>query len=585
VQSLTLYSFAAALCFAVVGGGAASVISRLRPRLFGTVGLIACGMAGIGVTALAVLFATFVDATAGRVVAGGALIASLVCAVWSGAAHHWRSGLPLVLVTAGVLAATLGLFGLWEIERDPFELAMTRTVGWTLPVDGVIPSLLASWFADSGVRSEFLIDDWLASDRPPLQSGMLLMVRPLVDVASAWGGAPAEGQVDFGASVAAQLLWVTGVLALVASLGFTLRVALLSVVFVAALPTTYINSVFTWPKLLAGAFMVAAIAMLVAALRGRERPPSALVLAAAMSIIGLLCHGGGVFVLPVILALAMVVLGRSGLRAGVRSAAVASGLVAVLYLPWLLFQRLVAPPGDRLLKWHLAGVVQIDERSIWVALLDQYAKSAPGAVLEARVVNLVTAFRPDVFAGWDIWVPGWADRAQHAQFFNTSAALGLGSILVLGVYVVAVLNRGRWRSDQILRDALALIAGMAGCMFLWVAILYTPHAATVHQGSHAWMLVLGALPFALVTRWRWRAAVAVLAAQVVLTAVVYVGTTHYPDAVLRPSAIVFALAGVVTAVAGVLLAPEARVRQAGVGSDRPTVCTRSSGIRSRAPGR
>ena len=34
-----------------------------------------------------------------------------------------------------------------------------------------------------------------------------------------------------------------------------------------------------------------------------------------------------------------------------------------IYTPWVFYQRVIQPPGDRLLKWHLAGVIPVTEES------------------------------------------------------------------------------------------------------------------------------------------------------------------------------------------------------------------------------
>lgn len=45
----------------------------------------------------------------------------------------------------------------------------------------------------------------------------------------------------------------------------------------------------------------------------------------------------------------------------------------LLYLPWFLYQKLFDPPGDRLLKWHLASVEKVDRRPFLQALTDSYS--------------------------------------------------------------------------------------------------------------------------------------------------------------------------------------------------------------------
>ena len=46
--------------------------------------------------------------------------------------------------------------------------------------------------------------------------------------------------------------------------------------------------------------------------------------------------------------------------------------IVVLYAPWMIYQNVFDPPANRLLKWHFAGVVEVDARSFGTALRDAY---------------------------------------------------------------------------------------------------------------------------------------------------------------------------------------------------------------------
>jgi hypothetical protein len=61
-----------------------------------------------------------------------------------------------------------------------------------------------------------------------------------------------------------------------------------------------------------------------------------------------------------------------------------------LSLPWLAYQRFYEPPGNRLVKWHVAGAIAPDARGVWQALTENYAQLGAKAALETRRVNAET---------------------------------------------------------------------------------------------------------------------------------------------------------------------------------------------------
>ena len=68
----------------------------------------------------------------------------------------------------------------------------------------------------------------------------------------------------------------------------------------------------------------------------------------------------------------------------VQGAAPRIGAVSALtfftaYLPWLLYQKYYEPPGNRLLKMHLAGAPGVDSRGFIQALLVAYHQNGTTA--------------------------------------------------------------------------------------------------------------------------------------------------------------------------------------------------------------
>ena len=85
-----------------------------------------------------------------------------------------------------------------------------------------------------------------------------------------------------------------------------------------------------------------------------------------------------------------VIPGRSFLLQG---ASVAS--FVLLTIPWSGYQHYVDPPGNRLLKWHLAGVVGIDPRGVGETLRDSYSQLKPCLQLVDKLGNLQALFVED----------------------------------------------------------------------------------------------------------------------------------------------------------------------------------------------
>ena len=84
------------------------------------------------------------------------------------------------------------------------------------------------------------------------------------------------------------------------------------------------------------------------------------------------------------MGLAALVVFRVPLRVWV----VAAASFLATYLPWLVFQKVIDPPGDRLLKWMLAGHTQPTDRSFVDVLSSAYANIKFDDWVDGRLANL-----------------------------------------------------------------------------------------------------------------------------------------------------------------------------------------------------
>jgi hypothetical protein len=310
------------------------------------------------------------------------------------------------------------------------------------------------------------------------------------------------------------MLWVPAVYALLRSLRFSLRATVLGIVFTGAVPVTFVNSLYTWPKVLAGAMIVASLASLLFGAADRSRVGRWVVAAVALATLGILSHGGAALVLPALIGFGVFAVWHIGWRRLIAVVAVSVGSAVILYAPWLAFQHWVAPPGDRLLKWHLAGVVSVDSRSFLQTLIDQYRATPLSALFSNRLANLADAFNVNAFDGLNFGIPNWVAVRRNAEFFETPVALVLGfplTVLMLGAGVLARVRRHpRTRSD---REQGWLVVAMIGCILFWALIMFKARSAVVHQGAQAWMLALLAVPLAWLAQRSDRAAFVVVIVQ------------------------------------------------------------------------
>jgi hypothetical protein len=426
-----------------------------------------------------------------------------------------------VLLVGGFAAIGLGILFFGPTETSAFPLASIRLAAG-LPTDNIIPLLFSERLA-AGESTHGLLGDWNGSDRPPLQSGLLMIAGTIAEPFSGWRSAA------FGASVAALSAWIPALWSLARTAGASRGASAVAVAGTGVLGSTIVNSMYTWPKLLSAALVLASAAILVHARTSTRRLPIGFAAAGAVFGLALLAHGAAAFAVPIVVGIGLLALRPARWRARIVASGSAVTAVVLVELPWLAYQRFVDPPGDRLLKWHLAGVPDpADPRSAWEAIADAYAGIDPAAWLAGRLANLGVAFDPRIFDHLGCFCGDDLAARRSAEFLLTSTALGLAAVALLviaGVVVGRLLTR---RADAVDARFLVAVATSLAAIVGWCLLIWEPGTAVVHQGSHAWMLLLAAAPWLWLTERWWWAALPAVAAQGVLTGLVMLpgdGTT------------------------------------------------------------
>jgi hypothetical protein len=376
---------------------------------------------------------------------------------------------------------------------------VTATLRFTIPLppeDNLIPRYLADrlfyGMFSHGQRPALittLLFEAQSSDRPPLQAAVLLATRPLGLGAAAEPGDLAGYQV---LTTFCQLGWVPALYAVCRSLNLSARQMAFVLIGAAFSGFFLMHSVYTWPKLFAAWLFLTALAIILYVVRGESRATVKVTVAiGVLFALSLLAHGGPFFS---IIALPMLVAQRGRWRMftvrGTLAAAVAG---AIVLTPWLAYQKYYDPPGNRLLKYHLAGVIVPDTRSLSEALVDAYRHVGLRGYVSGRWENLKEQWL--VFGKSERTHP--ADWVQWQQFFHHLPAL---DFLALGLFGLIV--RPREPTSDTSDFGIVQVTWYAiGALSLWIILLLTPGSAIIHHGSFATMALLFLCASALAARW------------------------------------------------------------------------------------
>lgn len=364
---------------------------------------------------------------------------------------------------------------------QPLATAGTR-FSHPLPTDNEIPRYFANWFFEHGHNgTPPLFADWLFSDRPPLQVGYVLAQRPF-----GWDAAGLQYQV---LGVVVQQLWIVGMWALLcaARLRPLARGLLMFATMVSDI--AILHGFFIWPKLLAAAFLLGALSMVLCDEWPRlARRPLFAALFAALCALAMLAHGASAFVIIPLLIFAAV----RGLPSW-RTLGIAALVGVALLGPWSAYQHFVDPPGNRLLKWQLGGFVPIDKRGTVETIIDGYRQAGFLRTLENKWGNVTQMVGQGEVEGA---MRTAADEVGEGHFGLALAALRvprffsllpfLGLLLIGPIAMLLGGLRGR-REGREWHFALTTLAFCGFACGVWALLMFGgPNAKTlIHVGSLA----------------------------------------------------------------------------------------------------
>jgi hypothetical protein len=440
------------------------------------------------------------------VVAGwGVLLASLGVLFANRSAELRRVSTELATPLAVAFAAGLMYLAallLYGGVEAPAGVSLDRFI-YNLPPDPFLPYWLSERIFQ-GLPLRPFFADWLSSDRPPLQAAFHLLISPFAGDETGYEAMAIALQtwVFLG-------LWVMLRLAQIPrrATAWTLSFAIFSGFFL-------LNSTFVWPKLLPAAFLVIAAALL------WYRPGQSAATIGACAGLALMAHGGSAFAVAG-LGLFFLFSARAG---GWKFCAVAAVVAAAYLLPWSLYQTYSDPPGNRLLKWHLAGAIAPDPRPFLTTLADAYRSLTFSQWAHAKALNFRALFTDE---GTRL-IQNLREAAALARQNRISAAgrqaayaFRLGGMLHVfqspAFLDFGVLGLARyWGRRRPIGPAAILARNCvilsALCLAVWCLLMFLPGTTLNHQGTYltnACLFVALALGVQELPRWAsWTLAIA-----------------------------------------------------------------------------
>jgi hypothetical protein len=476
-----------AVHLALVGApGVAAAILATRRGVRSVPLTLGIALVASGVTAFASFWAYYASPTVGPIwdcllLAGSILV---VVWIWREGVLDWRQLKPLAIpLGLWVLGSCFVVFlGFLHGGVDhAIPMSALRFSG-QLPSDNDIPRYFTEWFATHGHANPppLYPPDWLMSDRPPLQVGYALAQR---------GFFHTEHELHYVIlCVVVQSLWIVGMWAVLLAARLRARTRALAMFAAMVSDVAIVHGFFVWPKLIAAAFLLAALAVVISpAWTRRRHDVRVAALVGALLALAMLSHGSSLFgVIPLVLLAAY-----RGLPSW-RWIGVAALAGLALMVPWTAYQHYADPPGNRLLKWQLGGDTTLDSKGTLEAIEDGYSEAGLDRTIQYKSENF------GEMVGWpraknefeyavdslEADKPGLAAAAvRGARFFSLLPFLG---ILLIAPFAMLA-GRRRARDEDEWRFALICFGFFAVACVAWGLLLFgTPDSrATIHVGSLA----------------------------------------------------------------------------------------------------
>ncbi len=525
----------------------------------GPSGFTALGIIGM-VLFIVFHFAPIAGKAAVWVLVGGALFALIM--IW----RRDKPGLELIIRRGGSaaliwLAVSIAYAafisaadnggGSWAVN------ALFTPLRWSS--DNQLPFDFAEALYTGVPREKIVWGAWLASDRPPLLAALLLIPRstviPLIAAGIGVDMVPISYQL---AAITTLASWAGAIHYFCLRFG---RRHAGAVIFLAFCTSFFLfNTVYIWPKILGGTYVLIAFGLLVRMREGQATDWVDLATIALCASLSYLSHGSSVFALVPLAAV------FSGAIVRRRPAEIGVACTAALLCtaPWLWWQAAVQPGGNALVRYALTNDLysfQHRSDSLMSSVLHTYSNLGIAGWISAKVRGL--ALMLGLTTNWRSfgevaqfspanYVPGaW----RVLDFFLPSRSLGVATLGLALLAIRVLLGSRSNRGEQIMR--LAALVGLAGVLLAFAVMLATPITHVQAYGARLLCFLAGAFSL---TGYNTYVRVSAITVAFTYFAIVWIGGPLLAALRVEASALVLFLLSVITLAALASRPQRGRVR-------------------------
>jgi len=485
----TPFSISKTIYYAHAGYGAKGLVVFVTWFLFAGIFIAACcinlkfgghldpfglGAIGVGAAGMIVFAAGCVEAHLSSIAAIILVFMSALIIVWTYAKRRAHlcallghlylplfSWLLLAICLTAFLSAADNEGGWWAAN------ALFSPLSWS--TDNQLPVLFVEHFVWHHPIEPGISGGWFFDDRTPLLTVMLIIPQTLF--IKPFSGLVGYDFIYHGDSIAAitiLCMWLPVFIWFVTKL--RIRSPLLFLAIVSISPFTLFNTLYTWAKIMGGAYVITAVGLMLSVKPDKDaaRPNIALIPSALT--LAFLAHSGNV-----IGALAFVIVFFTTLRMkDFKVLAYGTLLAFVLIAPWIYWSSVIQPGGNALARLTFANTTGFDIRSKSVLLSTIEALRDMGWTqwVEAKRQAFGRLF--DIFGMFDGFGPPIDSHASSItgqqrvlDFTIVARAIGIASFGIVGLAASIIVRHPRFS------DALAVRLGICSIIGLIVMVLIT----------------------------------------------------------------------------------------------------------------
>lgn len=236
--------------------------------------------------------------------------------------------------------------------------------------------------------------------------------------------------------------------------------------------TVCMNTIYTWPKFLSCTFYGISLIILYQWYLKKELSYIEQCMVGASIALAMMAHGSIAF--AIIGLGVMLLLGR---YVRWKNVLLIIASFAIVYAPWMFYQKVIDPPGDTLLRYYFSGVWTNNRNTVLEQIFDSYKNMTARQWAWNRLANFIEFFYDICFERSKSLIYWYWNNKRAALFFT----MGINNINI----IISILCRKRLNKTQSY-----LICGFFMSLLIHALLYYNAASTIIRQCAYSNMIIL-----------------------------------------------------------------------------------------------